>query len=92
MARILVPNLKRTHGIGIKATVTNPSREVAQAMPKVRYTRLGKEKGIRMFSSWLPQNTYYGKHLLCKANRGKAAPRIYRNRPFAAIAEAPFMA
>lgn len=66
LALICFPYLNSTHGTGIKATVTKPSKLVAHPMPSPLY--------------------------ICIVNSGNTAPNVYRSRPLAASAEAPFKA
>lgn len=49
--------------------------------------------GQRDFSDSVLEAEYLARNgLLCSAKRGNAAPKTYRKRPFAAIADAPFKA
>jgi hypothetical protein len=79
--------LNNTHGIGINKIVTNPKRDVAHGMLRRVYTATVQRHS---YSCTLTSKTSLD--LLCSVKRGNAAPRIYLNNPFAAIADAPLSA
>ena len=70
--------------MGRSAIAMKPRRLVAHAMPSLSYTEqiLG-----HVFSSDVAREG----SLLWIVKRGNAAPAMYRTRPLAAIADAPFM-
>jgi hypothetical protein len=80
---IAAPYLKKTNGMGSINSARKPSSEVAQPMPSVSYTRHSVSKTVRMVV-WSTGS------LLWTANNGKTAPKVYRETPLAAIADAPF--
>jgi hypothetical protein len=51
-------------------------------MPNASYTTLGQHEYLSYLVS--------SEHLLCTANSGKTALEVYRDTPFAAMAEPPY--
>lgn len=73
--------MNKIQGIGSRAIEMNPSRLVAHVIPKLSYTKI---------TSNLSVQHGYRKDSLWTANRGNAAAKIYREKPLAETADAPY--